>query len=521
MEYIIGAVLGLLLGAGIGAVIGFRMAMRGADSHYQRRIEESERQFDEARAEAETILHEARLEAGEERAREQERLEEQRNKQENILRDRESTIRERELTVDKKLELLNGREVELKHREKQLDESFRQVEKQRRKVDEIVEQQNKRLETISQMTTEEAREHLFRNLEHKVQSEAAQHINEIRERARLYANQEARQVLINAMERSSLERSAQSTVTLVELPSDEIKGRIIGREGRNIRAFEAVTGVELLVDDTPQSVILSSFHPLRREIARLALEKLVNDGRIHPARIEEVVGTTREEINQTVMETGEQAMLDLGVHGLHPELIKHLGLLAFKNTMGQNILAHCREVAGIAGILAAELGLDPRAVRRAALLHDIGKAVDGYAEVDTAELGADLLRKYGESESVVRAVREQDESGDANCLEAALVRIADNLSTARPGIRGEDMGRYIERLARIEEIARAKHGVEDACALQAGRELRVVVSPSEVEDDQLDVLANEIAADIQSELLYPGQIRITAVREFRSVELAK
>jgi ribonucrease Y len=514
-------VLAILAGAGLGLLAGLRMALRSAESHRALRVAEAEERLAKARREAEALLHEARLEGDEIRAREQEKLEDLVNRRESQFKEKEAGLRERELTFDKKRELLSGKEVELKHREQLLESQARKLEAARVRVDELVEQQNEKLEAIAQLSTDQAREQLFRNLEHKVQSEAAQHVNEIRERARLYAAQEARQVLLSAMERTAVEHSAQSTVTMVELPGDDIKGRIIGREGRNIRALEAVTGVELLVDDTPRTVILSSFDPMRREIARIALQTLITDGRIHPARIEEVVERTREEMAQTVLQVGEQAMLDLGVHGLHLELIRHLGQLAFKNTDGQNLLAHSKEVAGIAGLLAAELGVDPRPVRRAALLHDIGRAIDGVADADCCETGADLVRKYGERSEVVEAIRCQLDEASTRGLMATLINIANKVSMSRPGIRSEEMGRYIQRLAAIEEIARRFHGVEEACVMQAGRELRVIVAQSEVPEDQIEILAGEIAEAIQRELLYPGQIRVTVVREFRAIEFAK
>lgn len=514
-------VLAAVLGAAVGLLIGYKASMRGAGTHYGQRVREADDLLAKARQEAEALLHEARLESEETRARELESLEELTARKEGQLKEKEAALRERELTFDKKRELLSGKELDIKHREQLIETQTRKLEAARARADEIVEQQNEKLEAIARLTTEEAREQLFANLEHKVQSEAAQHCNEIRERARLYAAQEARQILLSAMERTAVEHSAQSTVTMVELPSDEIKGRIIGREGRNIRAFESTTGVELLVDDTPRTVILSSFDPLRREVARIALETLITDGRIHPARIEEVVERTREDLALTVMETGEQAMLDLGVHGLHGELIRHLGLLAYKNTDGQNLLAHSKEVAGIAGLLAAELAVDPRLVRRAGLLHDIGRAVDGVADVDPWEVGADLARKYGERTEVVDAIRAQLDDASTRSVMATLLNVANKVSMSRPGIRGEEMGRYVQRLTQIEEIARRFAGVEEACVLQAGRELRVIVSQAEVPEDQLDVLAEEIAAAIKDELIYPGQIRVTAVREFRSIEYAK
>ena len=505
----------------LGLFLGYRLVMRGANSHYQIRLREAEDLLRAARGEAETLAHEARLEAEETLSRELEQMEEKKQRREEQLKDRENQLREKELTVEKKREHLSAKELDLKHRELLIEGQSERLEKARKRADEIVDQQNQKLESIARLTTEEARAQLFHNLEHKVQTEAAQHFNEIREQARLYASQEARRILVNAMERTAMEHSAQSTVTVFELPSDEIKGRIIGREGRNIRSFEAVTGVELLVDDTPRTVLLSSFDPLRREIARITLASLINDGRIHPARIEEVVERVREDMAQTILQIGEQAMLDLGVHGLQQELIRHLGMLSFKNTMGQNILAHSKEVASIAGILAAELQVDSRRVRRAGLLHDIGRAVDGYTEQDSCQLGADLVRKYGEKPDIEEAVRFQETDAGSRSLMATLINVANKVSMSRPGIRGEQMGRYIQRLTQIEEVARGFAGVDNAYVLQAGRELRVVVNPAELPEDQLDLLATEISEDIQRRLIYPGQIRVTVVREFRSIGTAK
>jgi ribonuclease Y len=503
-----------------GIALGFRLAMRGAHSHYGTRVREAEELRAEASQAVETLKHEARLELDEERARQHDQLEEERHQAESRLKDRENDLRERELTLQKKQDLGKARELDLKHKEQLLENNLAQLERNRQKVDKIIEEQNEKLETIAAMTREEARQHLFDNLQKKVQRESVQHFNEIREKARLYAYQEARQILLSAMERTCLELSHQGTVTQVTLASDEIKGRIIGREGRNIRSFETVTGVELLVDDTPHTVILSSFDPLRREIARITLERLLNDGRIHPARIEEVYESTVEEMDRVLREIGEQAMLDLGVHGLHPELVLNLGRLAFKNAWGQNVLAHSKEVATIAGILAAELGLDPRQVRRAGLLHDIGMAVDGYAEKKASELGGDMVKKFGENPVIEQALRSMGSEHQRDNLIASLLAIANTISSARPGVRDDEIGHYVQRLTRIEAIAREFEGVDKAFVLQAGRELRVLVSNATLEDDELDDLAHNIAQRIQREVLYPGQIRISVLREFRSIELA-
>ncbi len=510
----------LLLGVLAGALVGFRLAMRGADSHYALRQKEAEDLLSEARNESETLRHEARLEIEEEKSRQRDQLEDERTQAEGRLKDRANELHEQELTLKKLQERIQGRELDHKHKQQLLESREEKLEKSQARVDEIIDEQTAKLETIAAMTREEARQHLFDNLKKRVQRESQQHLNEIRENARLYATQEARQILLNAMERTCLDVSRQGTVTQVKLASDEIKGRIIGREGRNIRSFETVTGVELLVDDTPQMIVLSSFDPLRRETARITLERLLNDGRIHPARIEEVYATTVEEMDDAVREIGEQAMLDLGVHGLHPELVLCLGRLAFKNSWGQNVLTHCKEVATIAGILATELGADPRQVRRAGLLHAVGMSVDGYAEKKSTELGADLVRKYGESPVIEEAIRSLGAGHSRDTVLASLLQIAVQVSTARPGVRDEEIHSYVQRLEEIEAIATGVEGVERAYVLQAGRELRVVVSHTLLEDEDLDELAHGIAQRIQREVLYPGQIRVSAVREFRSIELA-
>jgi ribonucrease Y len=520
MTYLLPILLALM-GLLVGGFFGYRISMRGADGHYGTRVREAEELLNSARQEAEVLLHESRLEIEEQQTHEREKLEDLAQRASVKAKDHERALREREMTLEKKLKQISNRELDCKHKEERLENRSAQIDHKESKVDEIIEQQNAKLESIARLTLEEARDHLFQNLEKKVLRDSSQHFNEICEHARVFASEEARRILVNAMERTAVEQSAQSTVTVVTLPSDDIKGRIIGREGRNIRTFESVTGVELLVDDTPRAVILSSFDPLRREVARISLDSLITDGRIHPARIEEVVDRVREEMDTTVMEIGEQAMLDLGVHGLHPELIRHLGRLAFRNTMGQNLLAHVKEVASIAGILAAELKLDPRAVRRAGLLHEIGCAVDGYSDVDVCELSGDLARKYGEREEIERAIREQDAKHTDPSVMAVLISIANKISMSRPGIRAEHMGKYIQRLTDLESIARDFPGVEAAYVLQAGRELRVVVEPAEVADDQIDALAADISRRIQYEMHYPGQIRVTVAREFRSIGVAK
>jgi ribonuclease Y len=371
------------------------------------------------------------------------------------------------------------------------------------------------------MSAEEAIQQLKENLLDRAKQQAAESIKEIRDRASMQANREAREIIINAIQRSAADHSVETTVSVVNLPNDEIKGRIIGREGRNIRAFEQATGIEIIVDDTPEAVIISGFDPYRREVARMSLEKLISDGRIHPGRIEEVVKKSEKELEEVVAVAGEQAMMETGVLGLHPELQRMLGRLKFRTSYGQNVLQHSIEVANLSGLMAAELGLDAALSRRAGLLHDIGKAIDRNTEGTHSKIGSDLLKKYREGKVVVNACASHHEDEEYTSLISVLVQAADAISSSRPGARRETLEGYIKRLSKLEEIATSFAGVSKSFAIQAGREIRVMVEHDKVSDAEADQLASDIAAKIQEEVEYPGQIKITVIREFRAVDYAK
>ncbi|RKY81065.1 ribonuclease Y, partial [candidate division KSB1 bacterium] len=420
-----------------------------------------------------------------------------------------------------RLEHLNKREAELKSVEQSIKDRSVNLARKQEELDKIIEKQNMRLEKISGMSNEEALKELKENLLSKAKQEAAQQVKEIKDQARLTANKEAKEVIISAIQRTAADHSVETTVSVVHLPNDEMKGRIIGREGRNIRSFETATGIDVIVDDTPEAVILSGFDPYRREIAKRALEKLIADGRIHPGRIEEVVEKAKSELEEHLVELGEQAMLQTGVHGLHPELVRLLGKLNYRTSYGQNVLQHNIEVAHLAGLMAVELGLDAVVAKRAGLLHDIGKAIDLDVEGTHFELGADLAKKYGEGLIVQNDIASHHGEVDMISPISALVQAADAISGSRPGARRETLEGYIKRLEKLEGIAESFQGVQKTYAIQAGREIRVLVQPDKMTDALADQLASDIAEKIQSEMEYPGQIKVTVIREYRAVDYAK
>ena len=420
----------------------------------------------------------------------------------------------KEESLDRRSETFEKKEEALLRKAKKVDEKEVSIEK-------LYEEQVQKLEEVSGFTTEEAKEVLLNNVKKEIAHESAVMIKEMESQTKLEADKKAREIISCAIQRSAADHVAETTVTVVSLPNDEMKGRIIGREGRNIRALETLTGIDLIIDDTPEAVVLSGFDPIRREVARIALEKLIVDGRIHPARIEEMVEKAKKEVEETIREEGEQAAFETGIHGMHPELIKLLGRLKYRTSYGQNVLKHSIEVAHIAGAMAAELGANVAIAKRAGLLHDLGKAIDHEVEGPHVDIGVDVAKRYKESSEVIHGIAAHHNDVEPETVEAVLVQAADAISAARPGARRETLETYIKRLETLENIATSFDGIEDSYAVQAGRELRIMVKPDSISDDEILHTAREIVKRIEAELDYPGQIKVNVIRETRAVEYAK
>ncbi len=507
---IIAAVIACIAGFGIGFLCRKMIAenkIGGAENKAKQIIEDANKT-------AETRKKEALLEAKDE-------IHKSRTEFEREIKDRRSEMNRQERRVQQKEESLDKKADSLEKKDEQLNKKIKEVDVLKEETLKVKNAQLEILERISGLSVEEAKSYLLKNIESEVRHEAAIMIKDIESQAKEEADKKAKSIISTAIQKCAADHVAEATVSVVALPNDEMKGRIIGREGRNIRALETATGIDLIIDDTPEAVVLSGFDPVRREIARMALEKLIVDGRIHPARIEETVEKARKEVDSIIKQEGEQATFDTGVHGLHPELVKLLGRMKYRTSYGQNVLKHSTEVAHLAGIMAGELGVDVKVAKRAGLLHDIGKSVDHEIEGSHVDIGVDIAKKYNESPEVIHAIAAHHGDVEATTVIACIVQACDAISAARPGARRENLETYIKRLEKLEELADSFHGVEKSFAIQAGREIRIMVKPDAVKDEETVLLARDIVKKIESELEYPGQIKVNVIRETRSVDYAK
>ncbi len=507
-------VLFALAGALVGGLVGFFVRRTVAERKIISAESEARRIIEDGIKTAETKKKEFLIEAKDE-------VHKMRNEADRENKERRAELQKTEKRLLKKEELLDNKNELFEKREEKLNRKYKEIELREKEIDESLERERLELERISGMTSEEAKEMLLLGIRKDVEHDAAIMIKEIEKESKETADKKARELITYAIQRCSADHVAETTVSVVDLPNDEMKGRIIGREGRNIRALETLTGIDLIIDDTPEAVVISGFDPIRREVARIALEKLIADGRIHPARIEEMVERARKEINQIIKDEGEKAAFDTGVHGLKSEITKLLGRLKYRTSYGQNVLKHSIEVAHLSGIMAAELGADIKIAKRAGLLHDIGKAVDHEIEGPHVEIGGDIARRYKEGNEVVHAIESHHNDVEPQTIEAIIVQAADAISAARPGARRETLESYIKRLEKLEEIANSFEGVEKSFAIQAGREIRIMVKPEDVNDDSIVLIARNIVKRIEQELEYPGQIKVNVVRETRAIEYAK
>ncbi len=491
----------------IGGVIGFVLFRYIIKQKYNQIIKE-------AQIEAETLKEKKQLELKEKFLNRKAELDKEANQRNQKMQSFENKLKQRELT-------LNQQHEEVQKKMNDIESQRNNLSKQQEKLDALIVDQRSKLEAISGLTTEEARESLIESLKDEAKTQAQQYINEIMDEAKMTANKEAKKIVIQSIQRVASETAVENSVSVFHIDSDEVKGRVIGREGRNIRALEAATGTEIVVDDTPEAIVISAFDPVRREICRLALHQLVADGRIHPARIEEVVAKVKKQIEEEIIETGKRTTIDLGIHGLHPELIRIVGKMKYRSSYGQNLLQHARETANLCAVMAAELGLNPKKARRAGLLHDIGKVPDEQLEIPHALYGAQIAEKYKEKPDICNAIGAHHDEMEMTTLLAPIVQVCDAISGARPGARREIVEAYIKRLNDLENLAASYPGVTKTYAIQAGRELRVIVGADKISDKDIDALSADIAKKIQDEMTYPGQVKITVIRETRAVAFAK
>ncbi len=509
----------------VGIIAGFAISYFAGNKLSNAKIVEAEQSakniLKDAEKDANNLKKEKLLEVKEEWHRKKIEVENDLQAKRQKVQAYDKQVRGREDAIDDKLNLISKKEKQLQTFDEELKRKDDQIKSKMNDVQKIIDDQVKQLEQISGLSRDEAKKMLVDSQVNEAKSEAAQYINKVREEAKQSAQKEARDIIIEAIQRTASDHSVESTVSVVNLDSDEMKGRIIGREGRNIRAFESATGIDLIIDDTPEAVVISGFDPFRREVAKVSLEKLMTDGRIHPARIEEIVEKTKKELEEEIMKVGEITAIELGIHNIHPELLRHIGKMKYRSSYGQNLLNHSIEVSYLCGLMAVELDLDPIIAKRAGLMHDIGKCVDQNTEGPHALIGFELAKKYKESATVFNAIGAHHEDIEMETPYAVLVQSADSISGARPGARRESLENYVKRLEKLETLAQGFDGVAKTFAIQAGREIRVIVEPDKVNDDTADDMANSIAKRIEQEMEYPGQIKVIVIRERRSVSLAK
>ncbi len=514
MDKIIIIVFTFLISAVIFIPLGVLIRKRIAESKIQGAEEEAKRILENAKIEAENKSKEEIIKVKEEMLK-------ARNELDQEIKERRGEVQLQEKRIIQKEEALDNRSLNLERKEKDLEKKYLENDNVRKSLEDTLNEQKAELQRISGFTTDEAKKYLLDELEKDLVDEKASMIRNVEEKFKEEANRSAREIVGYAIQKCAADHTSETTVSVVSLPNDDMKGRIIGREGRNIKALETLTGIDLIIDDTPEAVILSGFDPLRREVAKIALEKLIEDGRIHPAKIEEMVEKAKEEVQNIIKSEGERAMLETGVNGLNPDLVKLIGKLKYRTSYGQNVLNHSIEVSNLARIMAEEIGADPKIARRAGLLHDIGKALDHDMEGTHVEIGVDVLKKFKESPIVINAVEAHHGDVEPKTIEAILVQAADAISASRPGARRETLETYIKRLEKLEEIADSFDGVEKSFAIQAGREVRLIVKPDKVSDSEMIIMARDVAKRVESEMEYPGQIKVNVIREVRAIEYAK